>query len=482
MNLKAPASLLVLVVFMSLIVAYGSGCANPIAPSGGPRDSLPPLLMAVMPKDSSENFDSKKVVFTFNEFVQLDNVRENLIVSPVPKQDPTIESKLRTVTIRIKDTLEPNTTYAYNFGNAIKDINEGNVLKNFTYVFSTGAYIDSLELTGKVLLAETGLADSTLIVMLHRNGDDSAVIKEKPRYYTKLDSTGNFHFRHLPAGVFYIYALKDEGGQRKYLSTRSLFGFADKPITIGGKNQPVTLYAYVEKEDVKDKDKDKGKPKPGVGAKPTGAKPDKEKEKDKRLKFSINLEGGQQDLLSNMQMVFNDPLKRFDSSKVFFTNETYKPIVNYRLQIDSTNKIVTLSYKWPENTAFNLIVDREFAEDSTGRKIPRTDTLHFRTKKESDYGNISIRFNNLDFSKHPVLQILQSGSLKDSARLTSKDFKVKIYKPGEYEMRILLDENNNFVWDAGEFFGKHRQPEKVIAIKRKLVVKANWDNDYTIEL
>ena len=324
-------------------------------------------------------------------------------------------------------------------------------------------------------IAQTGLPDSTLIVMLHRNGDDSALIKEKPRFIAKLDSLGQFHFRHLPAATFYLYALKDEGGQKKYLSKKQTFAFADKPVTIGSNNAPVTLYAYLEKDDEKPISK-------SLGGKPIGGKTDKEKEKDKRLKFSINLENGQQDLLGKLELTFTDALKKFDSSKVQFTDEAFKPITNYSLVKDTTNKKLTLSYKWPENTTFNLIVDKEFAEDSSGRKIPRTDTLKFRTLKEADYGHVSIRFNNLDLSKKPVLQILQAGVMKDSARLVSKDFNIKLFKPGEYEMRILFDENGNFTWDTGEFFGKRRQPEKVYAIKRKLAVKANWDNDNTIDL
>jgi uncharacterized protein (DUF2141 family) len=475
MNRKAFTSFLALIVIVFYVAAINNGCANPIAPSGGPRDSLPPVLIAVTPKDSSENFNAKKVSFSFNEFVEVANVHDNLIVSPVPKIEPIVESKLRTVTIKIKDTLEANTTYAYNFGDAIKDINEGNILKNFTYVFSTGDHIDSLELTGRVEVAETGQPDSTLIVMLHRNGDDSALIKEKPRFIAKLDSLGRFHFRHLPAGIFYLYALKDEGGQKKYLSKKQLFAFADKPVTIGSNNLPVTMYAFLEK--------DTSKPFSASAApKPAAAKTDKDKEKDKRLKFSLNLENGQQDLLGKLEFTFADPLKKFDSSKVQFTDEAFKPITNYSFVKDSSNKKLTLSYKWPENTMFNLIVDKEFAEDSSGRKIPRTDTLKFKTFKESDYGNVTIRFNNLDLSKKPVLQILQSGTIKDSARLVSKDFRIKLFKPGEYEMRILFDANGNAVWDTGEFFGKRRQPEKVVAIKRKLNVKANWDNDNSIDL
>jgi uncharacterized protein (DUF2141 family) len=478
MSGKVLTSFLAFIVITFFAVTFGGGCANPIAPSGGPRDSLPPVLVNVYPKDSSENFNEKKIVFSFDEFVQLDNPHDNLIVSPLPKHEPEVTSKLRTVTIKIKDTLEENTTYTYDFGNAIKDINEGNIKKNFTYVFSTGKYIDSLELSGHVLIAQTGKPDSTLIIMLHRSADDSAVIKQKPRFIAKLDNKGNFNFRHLPPGVFYLYALKDEGGQKKYASKLQWFAFAEKPVTVGLHNDSDTLYAYTEKEE------DRKPASSGPKTPLTKAERDKEKEKekDKRLKFSMNLENGQQDLLGKLEFTFSDPLKKFDSSKAQFTDEDFNPVTNYTFVKDTSNKKLILSYKWPENTAFNLVVDREFAEDSSGRKIARTDTLKFRTMKNADYGNVSIRFTNLDFSKKPVLQLIQSDAVKYAARLTKRDFNDPLFKPGEYEIRILFDTNGNGVWDTGEFFIKHRQPEKVISVTKKLNVKANWDNDISIEL
>ncbi len=388
MNGKTAPWILGLMGILFLAAASSGGCANPIAPSGGPKDTLPPLLGDASPDDSTLNFAEKRIVFSFNEYVQLDNWRDHVIISPVQKHDPEINAKLRTITIRIKDTLEANTTYSYNFGTAIKDVNEGNIARNLTYVFSTGKYIDSLELTGKVTVAQTGRPDSTMIVMLHTSSDDSALIKKKPRYVARLDSAGHFHFRNLPPGVFYLYALKDNGGQRRYDDgTRQLFAFASKPITIGLHNMPDTLYAFLEKDTSTFK-----KPTTTTPAAPLSkAEKDKakEKEKDRRLKFSMNLENGQQDLLDSLSFIFTEPLKKFDSSKIRFTDEAFKDIPRYSLIRDTSNKKITLAYKWPENTMFNLIVDKEFAEDTSGRKIPRTDTLKFRTKKESDYGNLT---------------------------------------------------------------------------------------------
>ena len=138
------------------------------------------------------------------------------MVSPSPKINPTVDYKLNTVTVKLKDTLEPNTTYSLNFGDAIKDFNEGNVLKGFTYTFSTGSYIDSLEITRKSNTGRNRKNGHHLNRDAAYNADDSAVVKERPRYITKLDGKGNFVFKNLPPKTFYLYALKDEGGTRRY--------------------------------------------------------------------------------------------------------------------------------------------------------------------------------------------------------------------------------------------------------------------------
>jgi hypothetical protein len=459
-----------------------TGCANIVPPMGGPRDSLPPRLVSVKPPDSVRNFTGKKIVLEFDEFVQVENIQENLLVSPVPKINPVIDSKLRTVTVTVKDTLQPNTTYSIDFGNAIKDINEGNILKNFTYLFSTGDNLDSLELTGKVMIAETGKTDSTLIVMLHTSTDDSAVIKEKPRYIARVDKDGNFNFRYLPSGSFALFALKDEGGQRRYLSTTQLFAFADERVTPGTSPKPITLYAYVEKEEDSVKNKAKTPAKPGAAqpAKPAGDK--KVEKKVIRLQLETNLTNNELDLLSQFELRFATPLKNFDSTKIILASEKNEPLTNYRFIRDTSNKKVTLSYAWTENTAYKLIVDKEFAEDTAGSKIAKNDTLSFRTKKQSDYGLVRLRLINLDFSRNPVLQFVQSDQVKFAYPMTGREFYAKLFPPGEYDLRILYDENKNGVWDAGTFFEKHRQPEKVAPIDRKLTVKANWDNIVDITL
>ena len=154
---------------LALISIYITGCANIIPPGGGPRDSLPPTLVVALPKDSATNVRTKNFLLSFNEFVTLQGLQENLIVSPTVKNNPIIDYKLKNVTIKFKDSLEENTTYTLDFGKALVDVNESNVAKGFRYIFSTGNTIDNGNYTGHVIVAATGKVDSTLIVVLHQD-------------------------------------------------------------------------------------------------------------------------------------------------------------------------------------------------------------------------------------------------------------------------------------------------------------------------
>jgi hypothetical protein len=469
--MKANKLILLLTVFAFILVSTvsGPGCANIVPPAGGPRDSLPPLLLKATPGDSTKNFTGNRISFVFDDYVEIQNVQTELLVSPTPKTNPIIEYRLNTVTVKIKDTLEPYTTYTIDFGNAIKDVNEGNVLKNFKYTFSTGYYIDSLEFSGKVMLAETGRADSTLFVLLHTSADDSAVVNDKPRYVARTDGNGNFKFTNLPPKTYYVYALKDEGSSRRYLSEKQLFAFADSPVVISRNTPPVTLYAYVAETESRT-------PSSTIPNRPNRGNAGNAA--DRRLKITTSAAGGQQDLLSRYYLNFEQPLKVYDSTKVgFFMDSTFTPVPNWRLVKDSNNRRLNLLVEWKENTTYHLVLDKEFAEDSTGKKLLRSDTVDFRTKKIADYGEIKIKLRNLDMSKNPVLLFVQNGTVLESYPLAGPDFAKKLFMPGEYDLRILYDENKNGKWDPGDFF-KKRQPERVKPIEQKISIKANWENEF----
>jgi uncharacterized protein (DUF2141 family) len=461
----------VIALLLYKLLVFTSGCAQIIPPTGGPRDSLPPIMLGAVPKDSTLNFTGNKITLTFDEYVQLDRPEEQLIISPVPKVSPLIEAKLKEVTIRIKDTLEENTTYSINFGRSLKDINEGNPAKQFTYIFSTGTYIDSSTLSGKVVAAETGRPDSTLIVMLHRNFDDSVVSKEKPRYFTRLDSAGRFVFNNIAPGRYTIFALKDQGGQKMYMRNSDLFAFYDSTLTIGDSNIHPVLYAFAEEPE----EKRPGGARAGASAKTTAPK------KEKKLSYSTSLESNQQDLLGDLTLTFSEPLQSFDSTKLHFTDTLFTPISGYSLEADSVNRSFTLTYPWKEEQDFRLVLEKDIAKDSSGTELVKADTIRFKTKKNSDYGRLRIRLQNLDTAQHIVLVFYKADKIEKSQPLTGKDVNFTLFHPGDYEIRILYDVNSNGIWDTGNYWEK-LQPEKIVSDGKKYTVRPNWDNEITIEL
>ena len=469
MNYKGTILTVLLFAAIIFILSGGSGCANIIPPSGGPRDSLPPKLVKAIPGDSSINFSGRKISFSFDEYIELQNVQGNLIVSPVPASSPSIDYRLNTMTVKFTDSLKANTTYTLNFGNAIKDYNEGNTLNAFTYIFSTGPAIDSLSLKGKVLLAETGKTDSTLIVILHKNSDDSAVVKNHPDYMTKLDGNGNFIFRNMPSGTYYLYALQDQGGSRRYMDTKQLFAFAGAPVSLPIQTAPVTLYAYAEKQIITSQPLAGIRPRTSAG--------------DNRLKYQTSLFNGRQDLLEKFTITFETPLKKFDTTKIrFATDSVFTEIKNYSWEKDSAGLKFRLIYPWKENTLYHLLVEKNFAVDTSGRILLKPDTLSFRTRNKNEYGALVIRFRNLDLALNPVLQFLQGNEIKKSIHFISAEINEPLFSPGDYTLRILYDRNKNGKWDAGEFFGKHKQPEIVIPIERTISIKANFINEFEIAL
>ena len=451
-----------IISLLYIIAVSNAGCAQIGMPTGGAKDSIPPRLLSASPKLNSTNVTGNKITLTFNEYIDLKEPQTNVLVSPFPKKSPLVEFKLKTVTVKLKDTLLPNTTYSINFGNAIVDNNEGNPFKEFTYIFSTGNQIDSFKLTGKVILAETGKADSTLIAMLYRNAADSAVQKQKPDYIAKLTGNGSFAFINLPAGNFKVYALKDGDGGKTYNSKKEIFAFADTAVTVSEKTEPVILYASaLEKE----------------SRNTTTVKP----KINKKLIYSLAPGVQSQDLLTPFELVFNNPLKKFDPSKLILRDTNFNPIPSTTWTIDSSRTKITLTNKWQEDKQYRLIMDTTAVSDSADNHIAKTDTIRFTTKQLSDYGNVVLRFSNVDLTKHPVLQFVQGEEISKSYPLTTMEWSNKFVNPGEYDIRILFDENNNGKWDPGDY-SKKLQPEKVITLTQKLSVRANWDNERDIKL
>lgn len=460
----------VFVAVLTITLAMGGGgCANIVPPEGGLKDTLAPRLLRVTPDDDTRNFDAKKIVFSFDEYVDLVENGQKMEVSPLPKSPPRIGRKLRTVTINLRDTLEPNTTYSINLKGVVKDVNEGNEMEDMIYVFSTGPTIDSMELSGNVIMAEDGKVDSTLTVMLHRNGDDSAVIKEKPRYATRVDRNGHFHFQYLQPGTYYIYALKNEGSSYRYTSVKQAFAFGSAPVVLQDNTESIQLYAYTTVEPERAGSRTAPKRAPA----------------DRRLKYQTNAgSSGKQDLLTRFSFTFETPLKSFDSTGIkFYTDTLFTPVTSgFNWSLDSTRKVLSFNYPWVQDTLYHFIMDTTFATDTLGFKLLRNDTISFKTMAKLEYGELSIRFKNLELSENPVIFFVQGNEVKYRFPLTGPVFTRPLFIPGDYELRLLKDKNKNGIWDPGDFWGSKEQPELVRPIGKKVIVRANWQNETEIDI
>ncbi len=451
-----------LILLIPKILVLTTGCAQIVSPTGGKRDSLPPKLLDARPELRTTNFTGNRITLNFDEYILIDQLRENLLVSPTPKNDPYVDFKLKTATIRLRDTLEPNTTYTIDLGNAIRDNNENNILKGFSYIFSTGPLIDSLSFNGNVQIAETGKADSTLQVYLYKDLDDSAVHKRKPKYIARLDSTGNFSFKNLAPGLYDVYALKDGDGGKTYNSPVEMFAFADSPVNVNLNASSVNLFAYEE---------EKEKPRATKSTTPA----------EKKLRYSVKIPTERQDILNDLVIEFNKPLKKFDLQKILLTDTLYRTYTDAVVNIDSTSKKIMVKNKWLPDSLYELIILKDIGSDSTGLVLAKSDTIRFKTRSETSYGSIKINFINFNKSKTLVLQFAKNNEVVKSYPLSSANWSAPLFEPAEYELRILYDENNNGYWDTGNY-GKKLQPEKVYSLPQKLNIKANWENERDIEL
>jgi uncharacterized protein (DUF2141 family) len=211
---------------------FVSSCADERPPSGGRKDSIAPKLKAAEPTNKSLNFQSDKIKLHFSEFIQQTLDPKEILISPPLNKKPKISVDGKTVTVVFKSKLKENTTYTINFGDAIKDINEGNILKNFTYVFATGPILDSARISGTV----TNMAESNslndIVISLYPVDSTNGILHSTPFYFAKTDKNGSYTIDNVHSGTYNIYALKDQNQNYKYDQADELIGFVDSTVTL----------------------------------------------------------------------------------------------------------------------------------------------------------------------------------------------------------------------------------------------------------
>jgi len=461
------------------IICFCASCANITAPTGGKKDTIPPKLLSTEPADSLLNTKIKKIVLHFDEYITISDVIKEVQVSPILSIPPVVTSKNKEVTIKLVDSLlEPNTTYRVSFGKAIKDLHEGNAFPNYTFVFSTGSYFDSLELNGKVINAAIGLPDTGLVyvVLYNASKPDSAVVKEKPKYVTKTDASGVFSLKGLPDKKFRIYAIKDINENLIYDGGDEMIGFYDSFVRPGDTaSPPINLRIFKEIDTSKKKDTVITKfERPAGSSKNNAGK--------EALNYIVNLDTSDAnkrttEITKPVVVIFNKGMGFVADNRLTLSYDSaHKPVnAPASLSIDTARKnIVIIKNPWRENTVYTLRLLKGFAKDTAnGDAMPSR--YIFRTKWEADYGKLQIHLSSQYRGKKFLLMVNNETDTVYLKTITDTLVSLNLLKPAKYTLRIIIDKNGNGKWDPGDLFNRI-QPEEVIPYDNVINLKPGWED------
>ena len=529
-------------IYIVLSIVVISGCAKRGSPTGGPVDSIPPVLINASPKINSINFDSKEIRLTFDEFVKLDKVGEQLIISP-PLNKSSYEVKplngvTKKVFLEFIDSLETETTYSINFGNSIKDNNEGNPLTFFSYTFSTGETIDSLYVRGNISDAFDKETDDYISIHLYRIDsifNDSIIFNNRPTYISNsLDST-SYQFKNIKEGKYLILALKDIDNNYFFDPFYDKIGFIDSLITLP-RDSIINFKLFKEETSlIWDKPHFINSEKIGFGyygkldlknIKIESSLPDsvnytytKENEKDtlifwlSRNSFdSLNFNLIEKDTTKLVTVKFdrakdtlidslsispktaniihlketfkvssNIPLKNIDDSLITI-RDIDSLIVPFTTSINGNLDQIDIKFEVSPSDNYRLFILPEAIKDIRGVS---NDTLQYNVFSQSleDYGNVYLDVIRNSNSKFILQMIDSNGDVIRVFKNVNQDatYNFDYVRPGKYIFRLIEDANNNDKWDTGNYLKKIK-PERVYYFSNELEVRANWDFNETFNL
>ena len=525
-----------------LLIVVISGCAKRGSPTGGQVDSIPPVLINASPKINSTNFDSKEIRLTFDEFVELDKVDEQLIISP-PLNKSSYEVKplngvTKKVFLEFVDSLETETTYSINFGNSIKDNNEGNPLTFFSYTFSTGETIDSLYVRGNISDAFDKETDDYISIHLYRIDsifNDSIIYNNRPTYISNsLDST-SYQFKNIKEGKYLILALKDIDNNYFFDPFYDKIGFIDSLITLP-RDSIINFKLFKEETSlIWDKPHFINSEKIGFGyygkldlknIEIESSIPDsvnytytKENEKDTLIFWlsknsfdSLNFNLIEKDttklvtvkfdrakdtlidslsispktaniihLKETFKLSSNIPLKNIEDSLITI-RDIDSLIVPFTTSINDNLDQIDIEFEVSPSDNYRVFILPEAIKDIRGVS---NDTLQYNVVSQSleDYGNVYLDVIRNSSSKFILQMIDSNGEVIRVFKNVNQDatYNFDYVRPGKYIFRLIEDANDNDKWDTGNYLKKIK-PERVYYFSNELEVRANWDLNETFNL
>lgn len=527
------------IFILTIISVLFISCAKRGTITGGPKDSIAPVIVKSNPKNYETNFTEKKIRIDFSEYIKVKDINKQLIISPPMEKTPTIVpqgSASKFISITLNEELKPNTTYSFNFGQSITDYNEGIPYSQFKYVFSTGTFVDSLTVSGNIKDAFANKTDDFVTVMLYdaANYNDSLVYKKKPIYITNtLEKNTTFKIENIKEGEYYLVALKDKNNNYNYQAKSEKIAFKTQKIKIPS-DSVYTLNLFTEKGEIKtytptlesnnklflgyegDAKNVKIFTKKNNIEKPLRFSKYENKKSDtlqvfipndakdslnvivksdnyskeylvklKKLKEADSLKVS---LFAGKKFSFNEklrletttPIKKINSEKIFLRKKD-SSLVAFTTEINDFEQLISFDFKQEEDEKYTMELLPGAIEDDYNTK---TDSLKFDFEKGSisDFGNLKLRLQNV--KKFPfVLQILNSSGDIIGEKYCTKETEMyfEAIQPSTYQVRMFYDENKNQIWDSGNFKTK-LQPEEMIYFPALIDVRANWDVDQELEL
>ncbi|MFP4844820.1 Ig-like domain-containing protein [Winogradskyella sp. PE311] len=518
---------------VSIAITLAS-CANRGSPTGGEKDILPPEIEKSVPENFSTNFKGDEIKIYFNEYVKIKDLRKQLIVSPPMDTDPIVTpmgGASTVITIKIKDTLQENTTYAFNFGESIVDNNEENPYPYYRYVFSTGPTIDSLSVKGYVKDALLEEPDTFISVMLYDYDStytDSIVYKEKPRYITNtLDSLTSFSIDNIKAGRYKLIALKDQNNNYTFDQKKEKIAYHEGVITIPSDSiYPLTLFKEeVNFKAIKPKQEGETKiifPYEGdyksmrinvLGDTPEDYKTRIVKSPDTdtliywyKPKFEIDttffvvtneksidtfkhrFRKLDRDSLDFEMISFgtltdetdfvlegNVPLENIDTSKIKLIDGDSLDI-KYEVDYDSILNRYKFKIEKDEGKKYFFTMLPGTFKDFYDEENKDTLDFSFRTKMKSEYGKMRVNLINAKFPL--IVQLVDKSGIVLYERYCTEypivDF--EDLAPKQYALRVIFDANANGKYDTGNYL-LGIQPERVSYAPKKDVeeVRSSFD-------
>ena len=522
--------------FLRLIVIpllWLGACANPVPPSGGEKDETPPSLMAALSTPNLRtNFTDREFVLTFDEWIKLDNVHKELIISPPLQFKPEIIHRGKTVKVNLheEERLLDNTTYTFQFGESIKDLNEGNAADALKFVFSTGDIIDSLTLSGTITDVLTNEAVEDMKVMLYSDLRDSIPLLERPVYVARTNTSGVFSFSNLRSDTFRLIAISDENFNYKYDPGKEGVAFLDSVVFLNKNTSSLSMIRFEEPdrlsliEKVFNRDRIKLTFSRTVDTSllivPEAVVQLTEWYADstiiwlKRTIDSMVVQINQSTHLDTIilrkdrkasrdtsSMLLSKKYKAFapnlptDSLLILFN----KPIIEVNsdlitIMADSASlKIDTLRFdhrrlqtnvNWRPGASHRMVFLPGAVTGINGKANSDTLTALFKVPESESLGTINFTRDSIILTYPRLVHLYGKDQLIRKMvferGMASPSIIVRGLRPGKYEIEIIHDLNANGKWDTGDYMEK-RQPEPRY---RKILepLRENWDLKIELEL